>query len=89
MNKADFIKSIADKAEITTKQAEDAYKAFVDTVAAALKKGDTVSLVGFGNFVVKKRAARMGINPKTKEKIKIAASTVPAFKFGKSFKDSI
>lgn len=89
MNKGEFIKSIAEKGEFTTKQAEAAYNAFVGTVAEALKAGDTISLAGFGTFSVKERAARTGINPLTKQKIEIAACKVPALKFGKNFKDSL
>lgn len=89
MNKGEFIKSIATKAEFTNKQAEAAYNAFVETVAETLKAGEQVNLVGFGTFAVKERAAREGINPLTKEKISIPASKVPALKFGKSFKDTL
>ncbi len=89
MNKGEFIKSIAAKADITNKEAEVAYNAFVDTVADALRAGDSVALAGFGTFTIKERAAREGINPITKEKIQIAACKAPALKFGKSFKDSL
>ena len=89
MNKGEFIKSIATKADFTVKQAEVAYAAFVETVAEALKEGDSVNLAGFGTFAVKERAAREGINPLTKEKISIPACKVPALKFGKSFKDTL
>ena len=89
MNKGEFIKSIAAKAEITQKDAEVAYDAFVETVAEALRAGDSVALAGFGTFTIKERAAREGINPITKEKIQIAACKAPALKFGKSFKDSL
>lgn len=89
MNKGEFIKSIATKAEFTNKQAEVAYNAFVETVAEALREGDQINLAGFGTFTIKERAAREGINPLTKEKISIPASKVPALKFGKSFKDTL
>ncbi len=89
MNKGEFIKSIAAKADFTNKEAEAAYNAFVDTVAEALRAGDSVALAGFGTFTIKERAAREGINPITKEKIQIAACKAPALKFGKSFKDSL
>lgn len=89
MNKGEFIKSIATKAEFTNKQAEVAYNAFVETVAEALREGDQINLAGFGTFSIKERAAREGINPLTKEKISIPASKVPALKFGKSFKDTL
>ena len=89
MNKTEFIAAIAAKAGISKKDAEKAYAAFTDTIAAQLKKGNKVQLVGFGTFEVRKRGARTGINPLTKEKIKIKASKAPAFKAGKAFKDAI
>ena len=89
MNKGEFIKSIAEKGEFTTKQAEAAYNAFVGTVAEALKAGDTISLAGFGTFSVKERAARTGRNPQTGAAIKIAAKKVPAFSAGKKFKELV
>ena len=89
MNKGEFIKSMASKAGCTQKDAEIAYNAFVDTVAEALREGDSVALAGFGTFSIKERAAREGINPITKEKIQIEACKAPALKFGKSFKDSL
>ncbi len=89
MNKGDLIVAIANQAGFTQKDADDAYKAFVAVVTEALKKGEDVALAGFGTFKVKAKAARKGINPKTKEAIDIPACKVPTFKFGKSFKDSI
>lgn len=89
MNKGDVVKSIADKVGFTLKDADEAYKAFVETVADALKAGDEVALAGFGTFKVKQKAARTGINPQTKEQIKIPATKAPSFKFGKSFKELI
>lgn len=89
MNKTELIAAITEKAEITKKDAEKALAAFVDTVAAELKKGEKIQLVGFGTFEVKERAAREGVNPSTGEKIKIAASKNPAFKAGKALKDAI
>jgi DNA-binding protein HU-beta len=89
MNKGDLVSAIADKAGFTLKDADEAYKAFVASVAEALKKGEDVTLAGFGTFKVKTRAARTGINPQTKQKIKIPATKVPTFKFGKSFKDML
>lgn len=89
MNKSEFIRSIAEKGGFTIKDAEVAYGAFVETVQETLKKGESIALVGFGTFGVKKRAARTGVNPLTKQKIQIKASSTPSFKFGKSFKDSI
>ena len=89
MNKGDLIVAIANQAGFTQKDADDAYKAFVAVVTDALKKGEDVALAGFGTFKVKAKAARKGINPKTKEQIDIPACKVPTFKFGKSFKDSV
>lgn len=89
MNKGEFVRAIAEKGGFTIKDAEVAYTAFVDTVREALKAGDTISLVGFGTFTVKKRAARTGVNPQTKAKIKIAASKAPSLKFGKAFKEAL
>lgn len=89
MNKGEFIKAIAGKAEITIKEAEKVYAAFLDTVAETLRAGDQVNLAGFGTFAVKERQAREGINPLTKEKISIPATKVPSLKFGKAFKDSL
>lgn len=89
MNKAEFVAAIADKAGVSKKDAEAAVKAFADVVTEELKKGEKVTLVGFGTFEVSERAARTGINPKTKEQIKIAASKAPKFKAGKALKDAI
>lgn len=87
MNKGEFLKSIATKANFTAKEANAAYDAFVDTVVEALQAGDKIQLVGFGSFELKTKAARTGINPQTKAKVKIPASKAPVMKFGKSFKD--
>jgi len=89
MNKGDIVNAIANKAGFTLKDADEAYKAFVEAVAEALKAGDSVALAGFGTFKVKEKPARQGINPQTKQAITIPASKVPSFKFGKSFKDLI
>lgn len=89
MNKGDVVSSLASKVGFTLKDADAAYKAFVEVVADALKKGEEVSLAGFGTFKVKTRAARNGINPQTKAVIKIAAAKVPSFKFGKSFREML
>lgn len=86
MNKGDFLKVMGDKADGNAAQAKKYYDAFVDTLVEALKKGEKVQLLGFATFEVRKRAAREGINPLTKQKIKIAASKVPAAKFGAGFK---
>ena len=89
MNKAELITAIADKADITKKDAEKFLGAFLETVETALKNDDKVQMVGFGSFEVRKRAARKGRNPQTKAEISIPASKVPVFKAGKAFKDSI
>ena len=87
MNKGEFVKAMAEKAGVTAKEANVAYDAFVDVVTDALKKGDKVQLIGFGTFEVRAKAAREGINPQTKQKVKIPASKAPALKFGKAYKD--
>ncbi len=89
MNKSELIDAIADQADLSKADAGRALDAFTGTISKALKKGDTVSLIGFGTFSVKKRAARTGRNPATGEAIKIKASKSPAFKAGKAFKDAI
>ena len=89
MNKADLIAAIAAKTGDTKKVAEASVNAFVDVVTETLKKGDKVQLFGFGSFEVRKRAARKGRNPQTKEEIKIPASKAPVFKAGKALKDLV
>ena len=89
MNKAELIAAVAAKTGDTKKTAEAAVNAFVEVVTDALKEGDKVQLVGFGSFEVRKRAARKGRNPQTKEEIKIPASKAPVFKAGKSLKEAI
>ena len=89
MNKAELIAAIAAKTGDTKKAAEASVNAFVEVVTDALKEGDKVQLVGFGSFEVRKRAARKGRNPQTKEEIKIPASKAPVFKAGKSLKEAI
>ena len=89
MNKADFIAAVADSAELSKADAGRAVDAMVETVTKALKKGDTVTLVGFGTFSIRKRAARTGRNPRTGQTIKIKASKNPAFKAGKALKDAV
>ncbi len=89
MKKTELVAAIADKAGLTKKDAEKALAAFIDTVTDALKDGDKVQLIGFGSFEVRERAARTGINPSTKETIKIAASKTPVFKAGAAFKAAI
>ena len=89
MNKSDLVDAIADSAGLSKADAGRALDALVDTVTGALKSGDAVSLVGFGTFSVRDRAARTGRNPRTGETIKIAASKNPAFKAGKALKDAV
>ena len=89
MNKTELIAAVAEKAEISKKDAEKAVKAFTDAVAEELAKGGKVQLVGFGNFEVSERPAREGRNPLTGEKITIAASKNPKFKAGKALKDMV
>ena len=89
MNKADFIEAVADAAELTKADAGRAVDAMIEVIKKALKDGDSVSLVGFGTFVVRTRAARTGRNPRTGDTIKIKASKNPAFKAGKALKDAV
>jgi DNA-binding protein HU-beta len=89
MNKAELIAVISDEAGITKTQAGAALDSFTDAVTRALKKGGKVTLVGFGTFSTSKRKARTGINPLTKEKIKIKAKTVAKFKAGKELAEKL
>ena len=89
MNKAELVAAVAEKAEISKKDAEAAVKAFTDVVSDELKNGGKVQLVGFGTFEVSERPAREGRNPRTGETMTIAASKAPKFKAGKALKDSI
>ena len=89
MNKAELINAVAASADVSKKDAEAVISAMLETITGALKEGDKVQLVGFGSFEVKKRAARTGRNPKTKEAIEIPASIVPVFKAGKALKDAV
>lgn len=89
MNKADFIAAVADAADLTKADAAKALDGIIQVIRKTLKSGDDVSLVGFGTFTVRKRAARTGRNPQTGATIKIKASKVPAFKAGKALKDAL
>ncbi len=89
MNKTELVAEMAQKANISKKDAEKALAAFTETVTTTLKKGDKVQLVGFGTFEVSKRSARTGRNPRTGETMKIAASKAPKFKAGKALKDAL
>lgn len=89
MNKAELIESVASSANLSKADATRAVDAVIDNITSALKKGQQVSVVGFGTFSVKHRAARSGRNPRTGESIDIAASNVPGFKAGKALKDAV
>ena len=89
MNKADLIEAVADSADLSKADATRAVDAVLDGITGALKQGNSVSLVGFGTFSVKHRAARQGRNPRTGETIQISASNVPGFKAGKGLKDAV
>ena len=89
MNKPELISTIAEKSNLTKKDAESALNAFLETVTEAMILGDKVQLIGFGTFEVKERAARIGRNPQTKEEIQILAGKTPSFKAGKALKDAI
>jgi DNA-binding protein HU-beta len=89
VNKSDLIDAIASAADINKSDAGRALDAVIDSITDTLKKGDQVSLVGFGTFSVKHRAAREGRNPQTGQTIQIKASNVPGFKAGKALKDAV
>lgn len=89
MTKTELINAVAAKTGLTKKDSDKAVAAVVEAVTEALVKGDKVALLGFGTFEVRERAARVGINPRTKETIKIAATKAPAFKAGKALKDAV
>lgn len=89
MNKAELVTSVAEKAEITKKDASAAIDAVFDTITDALVNNDKVQLVGFGTFEVRERSERTGKNPRTGEEIVIPATKVPVFKAGKALKDKV
>jgi DNA-binding protein HU-beta len=89
MTKTDLVDVIAGKVKISKSAALEAVDALLELITSALKKGDKVTLVGFGTFDVAKRAAREGVNPQTRQKIKIKASKAPRFKAGKALKDAV
>ena len=88
-NKPELISAIAEKSNLTKKDAEIALNAFLETVTEAMISGDKVQLIGFGTFEVKERAARIGRNPQTKEEIQIPAGKTPSFKPGKALKQAV
>ena len=89
MNKEELVKEVAKRAKVSQKEAADVLAATIDTIQTTVAKGKKVTLVGFGSFEARKRAARQGRNPQTGATIKIAAKTVPAFSAGKKFKDAV
>ncbi len=89
MNKSELIDAVADQADLSKAAATRAVDAVVDAITGALKEGDQVTLVGFGSFMVRERAARSGRNPRTGDTIEIAASSMPVFKAGKALKDAV
>ena len=89
MNKTELVAAMAEKTQLSKKDAEAALKAFTEVVTEELKKGEKIQLVGFGTFEVSERAERIGRNPQTGEEMIIAASKAPKFKVGKAFKDAI
>jgi DNA-binding protein HU-beta len=89
MNKAELIEAMADAADISKAAAARALDGMVEAIIGAMREGDQVSLVGFGTFMVKERAARQGRNPQTGETIQIKASNIPSFKAGKALKDAV
>lgn len=88
MNKSELIRAISIKTNMTIKDATAAFNAVIDTITETIESGDKVQISGFGTFELKTREARDGINPKTGEKISIATTRTPIFKFGKAYKDS-
>jgi len=89
MNKSELVAEIAKKSSLTKKDSEIALNALIEVIGDTLKKGDKISLVGFGSYEVRKRKARTGMNPQTKEKIKIPAKKVAVFKAGKTLKELV
>lgn len=89
MNKTELVNAVAENASLSKKDAGNAVEAVFESIQKALADGDKVSLIGFGNFEVRERAARKGRNPQTGKEIDIAASKVPAFKPGKQLKDAV
>tara|TARA_Y100001935_G_scaffold107713_1_gene89363 strand:+ start:7454 stop:7726 length:273 start_codon:yes stop_codon:yes gene_type:complete len=89
MNKSELIEAMADSADISKAAAGRALEGMVEAITKTIKRGDTVSVIGFGTFSLRERAARTGRNPKTGEEIQIKASKSPGFKAGKAFKDAV
>ena len=89
MNKIELVKVVADKTGLTQKEVSTVVEEMLNTVVADLAKGNEVAIAGFGKFVVKTRAARESINPRTKEKVEVPATVSPSLKFGKNFKEEL
>jgi DNA-binding protein HU-beta len=89
VTKQDFVDAVADRAGMSKREAGAAVDAMLDTITDALKKGDTITFTGFGKFSTSARAARMGVNPRTGEKVHIAATTVPKFHSGSALKAAV
>ena len=89
MNKGEFVDAVAAKGDMSKAEASSAVDAVLDAVTEAMRQGDQITLVGFGTFLVRKREARTGRNPRTGEPLEIAASNVPSFKAGKALKDAV
>ncbi|MBK1672366.1 HU family DNA-binding protein [Ectothiorhodospira shaposhnikovii] len=89
MNKSELIDAVASSADLPKAAAARAVDSMIDVISGALRQGDQVTIVGFGTFLVRKREARSGRNPRTGETIEIAASNVPSFKAGKALKDAV
>ena len=89
MNKTELIQAVAEKAEVSKKEATTVVEATFESITEALQNGEKIQLIGFGTFEVRERAARKCRNPRTKEDIEIPASKVPAFKAGKALKDAV
>ena len=89
MNKGEFVDAVAAKGDMTKTDAASAVDAVLEAITGAMKDGEQVTLVGFGTFLVRKREARTGRNPRTGEPLQIAASNVPSFKAGKALKDAV
>lgn len=87
MNKAEFIREIAFKADLSLKDAQRAFDSMVEVVASALKKGDKIILAGFGTFELRQKQERLGVNPRTGERVLIEAQNTPVLRFGDMFKD--
>ena len=89
MKKQDFIKAVAESANVSQTTASDCFDAVVGTITESLQKGEKLTFVGFGTFSVKERAARQGRNPRTGKTIEIKAAKIPSFKAGKALKDAV